>query len=465
MRLILLSFLIVSISNGNAWGQSNTPCSGGTIIAPALTVNTSCTYTSGTSVGSNYNTNANNGGTPSCASPGAGDVWYSFVAPASGDVTITTQAGTITDAGMSLYSGTCGSFTEVDCSDDVNAAMPEIDAILTPGDTYLIRIWEYGSGTGTFDVCIVENVPPPAPANDEPCAATALTVGTSCSFATYTTENATNSSLTVGVTVPTCANFNGGDVWFSFVAPASGNISIDSDFGVITDGGMALYSGACGALTEIDCDDDDSNNGAMAFIEQTTLVPGDTYFIRYWEYGNDNPGTFDICIVDEGSIVTAPCTGGAGGGNCATMNPFCTNDTYCFTAQTGTTAEVGNDYGCLITQPNPTWYYMEISQAGNLVFDMSATSDIDFAVWGPYANLSIAQSNCGALPAPIDCSFSISPTETGNLTGVNPGEVYILMVTNYAAVVQDITINTAGSNTANTNCAIVSSCNPDAGTW
>mgnify|MGYP000266808643 CR=1 FL=1 len=468
MKFATIIFSASILLGSTSFAQTNTPCSGGTVNATSLTVGSSCSYTSGTTVGATYSTNANNGGTPSCASPGAADVWYSFVAPASGNVTITTAAGTITDGGMSLYSGSCGAWTEIDCNDDSNGLMPEISsATLTPGTTYLIRFWEYSSGTGTFDICVVENVGAVTPANDDPCTATPLTVDASCSFNTYTTENATNSSLTAGVSLPSCSFYNGGDVWFSFVAPASGHIILDNNTGVITDGGMALYSGPCGTLTEVDCDDDGSVNGAMSFIEQTTLVPGDTYFVRIWEYGNDNPGTFDICLYDGGGTVTGPCTGGAGGSDCATMNPFCTTDTYCFTAQIGTTAEVGNDYGCLITQPNPTWYYMEISAAGNLVFDMSAGSDIDYAIWGPFVNLAAAQASCGALPAPIDCGYTTSPTETGTITGAAAGEVYIMVVTNYAGIIQDITIGTGAGSTANTNCAIVNPtpCDADAGTW
>lgn len=338
---------------------------------------------------------------------------------------------------------------------------------LTSGQTYYIVVANWSSPFQT-NFCFEANAaapPPGAPANDDPCGATPLTVGASCSFATYTTTAATNSSLTTTVTLPTCANFQGGDVWFSFTAPASGHVIIDTDTGVITDAGMALYSGPdCNTLLEVDCDDDGSANGLMSFIEQTTLTPGATYWIRVWEYGNDNPGTFDICIYDGGGVSTGPCSGGAGGSNCATMNPFCTSNTYCFTAQTGTTAEAGNNYGCLITQPNPTWYYFEISTSGNLVFDMSAGSDIDFALWGPFPSLAAAQANCGSLGAPIDCSYSTSPTETGNVPSAVAGQVYVLLVTNYAGVVQDITINTGAGNSATTNCSIVN-CGADAGSW
>lgn len=454
-------------SSALLFAQSNTPCGGGG--APALTVNTSCSYTSGTTVGATQQTNAANFNTPSCGSMGE-DVWYSFTAPAGGDVSITTQAGTITDGVMALYSSDCsGTFAELACSDDANGLMPEINISgLVAGETYYIRFWDYGGGSGTFDVCIIDNGGASAPANDDPCTATPITPGATCSFSTYTTAGATNSSLSMGVALPTCSNYNGGDVWFSVVAPASGHLIIDSDVGDITDAGMALYTGSCaGPLTEVDCDDDGSANGFMSYIEQTTLTPGQTYYIRIWEYGNDNPGTFDICVQDGGGTSTGPCSGGAGGATCGDMNPFCTDNTYCFTAQTGTTAEAGNDYGCLGTQPNPTWYYFEISTAGDLVFDMAAPSDIDFAVWGPFASLATATAQCGSLGTPVDCSFSTSPTEQANITGAAVGEVYILVVTNYAGVSQDITITTAGGNTSATNCTIINppACEADAGGW
>jgi len=79
------------------------------------------------------------------------------------------------------------------------------------------------------------------------------------------------------------------------VVPASGHLILDSQQGVITDGGMAIYSGTCGSLTLIECDDDDSANGLMPFINRTGLTPGSTIYVRFWEFGNDNNGTFSIC--------------------------------------------------------------------------------------------------------------------------------------------------------------------------
>jgi hypothetical protein len=132
--------------------------------------------------------------------------------------------------------------------------------------------------------------------NGDPCNAITLPVNTNCNFATFSNAGANTS---VGAPIPGCANYLGGDVWFSVTVPANGSLTFDSNTGVITDGGMAIYSGTCNALSLIECDDDDSPNGLMPFISQTGLTPGATIWIRMWEYGNDNNGTFNICVYDQ----------------------------------------------------------------------------------------------------------------------------------------------------------------------
>ena len=94
---------------------------------------------------------------------------------------------------------------------------------------------------------------------------------------------------------PTCANYNGGDVWFAITVPASGAVTVTTSAGVITDGGMALYTAtACnGTFTQISCNDD--ANGLMPEIVASGLTVGSTVYVRFWEYGNDTPGSFSIC--------------------------------------------------------------------------------------------------------------------------------------------------------------------------
>lgn len=141
------------------------------------------------------------------------------------------------------------------------------------------------------------------PANNNPCSATALTVNSACVNTSGTNVAATASA---GVPAPGCANYSGGDVWFSIVVPASGDITITGDNnGGFTDGGAAVYSGACGSLGLIagSCNDD-GGPGLHPEINLTGQTPGATLYIRYWEYGNNATGTFNICVVDPNPAPT-----------------------------------------------------------------------------------------------------------------------------------------------------------------
>ncbi|MDA7803287.1 gliding motility-associated C-terminal domain-containing protein [Crocinitomix sp.] len=160
----------------------------------------------------------------------------------------------------------------------------------------------------------------------------------------------------------------------------------------------------------------------------------------------------------------------AQGSSCAEMEPICTDDTYTFTAGVGDVSEPGNDYGCLFSQPNPSWYYLEIAVPGFIEMELYAGSDIDFIIWGPFDDLADAQSNCGTLggvESPIvDCSYSGAAYETPEIPFALVGEVYILLITNYAAIVQDVTFGKIDGD-AETNCGIVEvpPCTSYAGTF
>ena len=48
--------------------------------------------------------------------------------------------------------------------------------------------------------------------------------------------------------------------------------------------------------------------------------------------------------------------------NCANAKPFCTGQTMNFPAVTGNTpAQPGPNYGCLGSQPRPSWFFMQIN--------------------------------------------------------------------------------------------------------
>ncbi|MCH2228860.1 MAG: gliding motility-associated C-terminal domain-containing protein [Crocinitomicaceae bacterium] len=154
-------------------------------------------------------------------------------------------------------------------------------------------------------------------------------------------------------------------------------------------------------------------------------------------------------------VVMAPSLVMAQGATCADMDPICTDVGANFTANTGTTSEAGNDYGCLATQPNPSWYYFEVATNGNIDMSLTAPSDIDFIIWGPYADLTAAQADCGSLGGnEVDCSYSSTNNETPSIPNAVAGEVYIMLITNYANITQDISLTQTGG-TGSTDCSIV----------
>lgn len=160
---------------------------------------------------------------------------------------------------------------------------------LTAGTQYYFLLdAETTTGGG---VVFTLNCPPVPMTNNECSGAIPLTVNSICSYTTFTSVGATAST---GIPAPGCANYSGADVWFSAVVPPSGILTVDSQVGTITDSGMAFYSGTCGALTLLECDDDDSDNGNMSSITMVGLTPGQTIYIRFWRYGGGT-GTFGLC--------------------------------------------------------------------------------------------------------------------------------------------------------------------------
>jgi len=98
---------------------------------------------------------------------------------------------------------------------------------------------------------------------------------------------------------PSCAGYSSGDkdVWFSVVVPASGTITVETrrvSGSTLTDTGMQVYSGTCGTLTAVECDDDDSPDGNFSMVSLTGRTPGETLLVRVWDYSNSHFDSFNI---------------------------------------------------------------------------------------------------------------------------------------------------------------------------
>jgi hypothetical protein len=136
----------------------------------------------------------------------------------------------------------------------------------------------------------------PAVPNDECEGTFALTPGLNFEEHAMTATNV-GASKSLGYPNPTCAAFAfGGDVWFSIVVPETGNITIETkqaNGSPLIDTGLNVFSGSCGALTVLGCNDE-GGDGGFSLLSLTGLAPGSTIYARVWEYANDTLGPFRI---------------------------------------------------------------------------------------------------------------------------------------------------------------------------
>lgn len=259
------------------------------------------------------NTNATtDGSVPSCNSDAVENVWFSVVVPASGNLKIETQevSGSLfDDSVLTVYSGTCGTLTELDCNDDAAGLFSLISLTgQTPGTTLYVSVWKYDSdiANGEFQISAYDPLPP---ANDNCSGATPLTVGTD--FASGTTTS-NNSGATTDGAVPSCNSDAVENIWFSVVVPQSGNLTIEtreasgSSFG---DSTVSVYSGTCGSLTEVGCNDD-GGDGLFSLISLTGQTPGATLYISAWKYdAGEGNGEFQISAYDSTALSTQEVAG------------------------------------------------------------------------------------------------------------------------------------------------------------
>ncbi|MBO7491932.1 MAG: hypothetical protein J6T59_05780, partial [Bacteroidales bacterium] len=192
------------------------------------------------------------------------------------------------------------------------------------------------------------------------------------------------------------------------------------------------------------------------------------------------------------------------------IRPFCTDlNPYGITYASGT---VGNAFGsyfpdtnriaCLESAPAPAWYYLRVSEPGEILFliqQFDADSmgiDVDFACWGPFqasSNFEFVENLCCGVyslntthyanshvvdatghhqppnttnnPYPwgnlIDCSYATHPIEWCYIPNAQEGEYYLILITNFAAlsgrygtITFSTATNTADSLNAIADCSI-----------
>jgi len=122
--------------------------------------------------------------------------------------------------------------------------------------------------------------------------ASTLYVDSNCN---YTLGDNTGATPSGELPVPLCPGFgSGNDLWYKVQVPSNGSLTLEMfSAGGPTDFVLEAYSGTCGNLTRIDCDDDDGSGNFP--LLNVSFSSGAIIYIRVWEYANDLTGQFYIC--------------------------------------------------------------------------------------------------------------------------------------------------------------------------
>ena len=169
---------------------------------------------------------------------------------------------------------------------------------------------------------------------------------------------------------------------------------------------------------------------------------------------------------------------------CGEIQPFCAGDsTLIFQNSTNSgVAEVGPDYGCLFSQPNPVWYFIQINQPGDLFFEIIQNSqvdflgtpiDVDFIAWGPFSNAEFQAGVCDNLTSDMQvpgsasegdppnittsqgCSYNSAAIENFNIINAQAGEIYVLLITNFDNETGFIQLQQTNAGGGSTDCSII----------
>ncbi|MFM9986308.1 MAG: T9SS type A sorting domain-containing protein [Flavobacteriales bacterium] len=276
-----------------------------------------------------------------CGTPNT-DVWYKFVAPASGEVKINVQqvTGGLTDAVMQLYSGvgtcpTIPTLTALICNDDggpgllplIDTTDPLTDITLVGGATYYIRLWGFASTTGQFTMCLV-NGAAPAPANDEP--ATAVNVPVSGNG--YPSCGALLGDITTATNSAQSTTFTGADVWYKFTAQSTGCRI------VLSSGSMnCAITLLDNTFTEIQTENASAATGGTEILNYGLLTVGQVYYVGVGQDAGAGGGPFSLCVQTLGA---STCADGPG------SYDLCTNFKPTYTG--------ANSYVMSFTQTSPS---------------------------------------------------------------------------------------------------------------
>jgi hypothetical protein len=280
---------------------------------------------------------------------GAGDPGYvlnydAFVKPWTGTDQVTDMGPhsvsvVISTDGGATWDLAANTLTTYDTSNIPNDLSNTLESISLGAYSGQVKIGFLSDedGTATDLRFYIDNLyvgPPPPPVNDNLCDAIPLTVGAPTSADAYSNVNATAEP---NEPVANCFQDGiNGSVWFSFVAPASGDVTVTTDIAGSTsdDTEIAVYAAPadCTDLStlgaELGCDNDSGTVvGFNSILDLPGLTAGETYFIQVdiWSFAGNTDlafGEFGIRVLDNNPPCPEPTNLNASGitADSATLN-------------------------------------------------------------------------------------------------------------------------------------------------
>lgn len=388
------------------------------------------------------------------------DKVYSLAVASAQCISITITGASTNDIGYQVYKG-CPSSGSATCIGSMGGAVSGslTGSVTLPsaGVYYIIVDTKANPFNADYNISISNNN---TVVNDLPCNAQSMVLGNYYTGNTHCADGSGEPPAPACWTTPNSVN----TVWYSFVAPASGNVTVRTVQGTMVKTQIAVYSGTCGSgMTLVDCNTNAPSCGgsptSVSELQLTGLTSGQTYYVMVDGKGSAT-GSFSIFAIETGTAIPQIF-----GQECSTPIIVCNSEIKVgdpgFQAF-GNSCDFPNNSTCLArAERGSGWYQININATGRLEFSIvpndwigaptTACTDYDFAIWKIAGAGATDCNGIKAGAAAVRCNYSplgvtglysttnnTAPPEYPGFggaynTGINvvAGEVYLLIVSNY----------------------------------
>lgn len=428
-----------------------------------------------------YGDDYNNASTGSCGTlyESGEDHVYALTVATPQCISISLTNCSSSNIGYQVYSGCPGS-PGATCVGNNGGSSPLSGSIVLPAaGTYYIVVDSWSTPANVnYDISVATLGT--GPSNDLPCNPTPLALNANLSGDNSCSGNASEPAT------PACWSAGAvNTVWYRVTCPASGQLTIRTTLGTLSNTQIALYSGTCGALTVVACNDNAPACGTSTYLNSqitaTGLVGGNNYWIAV-DGVNNLTGTFDIMAVD--GTVGFPA---AAGQDCGSPNPVCAQNIVIgnpgYQAYGNICDFPGGGTNCLLSgERGSAWYTIPINAAGNLEFNIvpndytggngCCSTDYDFAIWKTTGAGSTTCAGIAAGATPTRCNYDGAGVTgcfggAGNSPAIYPGfnaayetqipvvagEVYQLVISNFSNSTSGFTLSFSAGSPVNYTAA------------